>query len=526
MSIRQIARPGSDREVSSASKAAVPPLRRAVGLGATALSTGTIAVIVISAFLGFWHLDRYPRTWFDEGSYLEVARNIAERGDYVSESADGTRDFAPTIAVGPTVLLPAAASQAMFGPSLTAGRAVGACYLVLATAAVYLVASKLFGRQAALVGVAVLLAMPALDWLGTGRQLLGEAPAIFFLIAGAGIAFRGQCLKHAAVAGAVLGLAMVTKGQYLLVLPPSIVVVALFDRRDARLRRPRWYAVLLAVAFAVYLAWLGALLTLIGDGGIAENYRLLRQSSGGALLVFDIDRMRAAATLLLGPRSLFLVLPAAIFGLIAMLRTREPGRRLVIFSLWAFQALWLGWFATASIAWPRYAFAGLAVNAIFAGAMLSMLSIEIRAPQRSETAWQVGTAAIALAALLLLLAGGYREIRPVVTADEREPQHFATSMDSMVPEGAVVDGWEPEISFLSDRQMQYPPLGSLDRVVRATWLDGEEDVDLSDSLGADYLVIGHFGRWVGVYETALESSSYRLLVNTENYQLYERLDDR
>jgi hypothetical protein len=74
--------------------------------------------------------------------------------------------------------------------------------------------------------------------------------------------------------------------------------------------------------------------------------------------------------------------------------------------------------------------------------------------------------------------------------------------------------------------MQYPPLGSLDRVVRATWLDGERDIDFSDTLAADYLVVGHFGRWVGVYASALDAGSYRLLVDTGSYQLYERLNDR
>jgi hypothetical protein len=196
-----------------------------------------------------------------------------------------------------------------------------------------------------------------------------------------------------------------------------------------------------------------------------------------------------------------------------------------------FQTVWLGWFATASIAWPRYAFAGLAINALFTGAMLADLFGAMR--EKRFDGLMFGTARPKVAAALmavvaiLLIAGGFHELAPVVRADERGPQRFAVILDQAVPAGAVVDGWEPEISFLSEREMQYPPLGSLDRVVRAAWLDSaEQDVDLSDTLGADYLIVGHFGRWVGVYQNALNSGQYRLVVDSGGYQLYERLDAR
>lgn len=491
------------------------------------LTHGVLLTLVLAGLLGFWRLDHYPRTWFDEGSYLEVSRNIASEGDYFSRSPDGTRDFAPVIAVGPTVLLPAAGTQEWLGSSLWTGRLVGVVYLMLASAAVYALAHGLFGSRSALVTIAILFSMPALDWLGTGRQLLGEVPAVLFLILGAAVAFRMRGLTAAALAGALFGLTLITKGQYLLVLPLTILLVAAFDFFGSRVRPLRWYAVLGTVAAAAYAIWGFVLLNLIGEGNIVENYRILRDTSGGSILVFEVERMRAAWAMILGPRSLFLVIPTVLFGLYLIRREPSPERRLMLTAITTFQICWLAWFAMASIAWPRYAFPALVVSAIYAGAMTTGLLDELlksrplrEAQRRSRTM----TAGLALALIgLLVCAGAYRQIAPVITADEQEPQEFAALLDQLVPAGAVVDGWEPEINFLTEREMQYPPNGSLDSVVRAAWLGSPEEVDLSGSLKANYLVIGHFGRWVGVYDAAIDSGSYRLVASQGGFELYERI---
>ena len=532
MSEHRLTGPGIGREIPAAVAGAeqygLRRLKLSIEVGAAV--RGSILVFLIVGALGFWHLDRYPRTWFDEGSYLEVSGNIANSGQYFSEAPDGSRDFAPVIAAGPTVLLPAAATQAVFGSSLWAGRLVGVVYLVLASTAVYLFSRRLFGGLAALGTVAVLFAMPAIDWLGTGRQLLGEVPALLFLVVGLSLAFRARSAAAAVLAGLVLGLATITKGQYLLVLPPVIVLVAIFDFFTGKIRPIRWYAALIAAMLAAFAGWFVVLLSLIGEGSILENYRLLRDASSGALLVFSFERMRAAWTLLIGPQSLFLVVPSVAFSVYLVHKETNPARRLVLASLSIFQVTWFGWFAMASIAWPRYAFPAFAISSIFAGGMIVEWARMLRDRMRSGSLpppWQRWVGVAALAAISLLLSAGmYRQISPVFTADEREPQNFAAAMDAVVPVGSVVDGWEPEVNFLSERDMQYPPNGSLDRVVRATWLGAADDVDLSATLSSNYLVVGHFSQWVGVYDAALASGDYRLILSQDGFDLYERSNGR
>lgn len=491
------------------------------------LVQGALLTLVLTGLLGIWRLDHYPRTWFDEGSYLEVSRNIASDGDYFSRGPDGTRDFAPVIAVGPTVLLPAAVAQDWLGSSLWSGRFVAVIYLMTASAAIYVLSRRLFGSRAAVATMVILFAMPALDWLGTGRQLLGEVPAVLFLIVGASLAFRARSMRAAALAGGVLGLALVTKGQYLVVLPLTILLVCGFDYFGSRARPVRWYAALGGAAALTYALWGVVLLNLIGEGSIVENYRILRDTSGGSILVFDIDRMRAALTMILGPRSLFLVVPSVVFGLYLIIREAAPGRRLVLTALTTFQVCWLAWFAMASIAWPRYAFPALVVSAIYAGAMATGLFDSvvswwpIRGTRRSSRQIAAGISIALIGTLVLVGAAG--QISPVFLADEQEPQEFAAMLDRVVPPREVVDGWEPEINFLIEREMQYPPNGSLDRVVRSAWLGSSDDVDLSGSLSTDYLVVGHFGHWVGVYDVAIDSGEYRLLLSHEGFDLYQRI---
>lgn len=484
------------------------------------------AVVLVALTLGAWRLDRYPQTWFDEGIYLQVSRNVVERHEYFARSADGVRDYTPVVGVGPTLLLPIALALKLGGASLGAARVVPLLYLAAASALLFLAARRLFGARDAFLSLALVATLPSLDWFATGRQALGEVPAFAFLLLGGLLAFRARTQAAVAVAGTILGLAMVTKGQYLLILPPAIVVVAVVDHLDGRARPLRWHATLLVGALAAYAAWIAALLLVMGPAHIVENVRLLRQASAGALIVFDVRRMAAAFKLLLGPSSFMLVAPAMLAGIVAM-RNARGDRRLALTAIWTFAALWLGWFALASIAWPRYAFPGIALSALFMGwlvghvldALPRRIGERFAAHARARALSRVAGGALLCLAFAIL---GWRELAPIARAGGEQPQRFAAVLDASVPPGAIVDAWEPELGFLSDASLQYPAPGSLDEAVRERWLGQGSTPDFSDQVNGDYLVIGPFARWVGVYATAATSPRYVLVQRVGDYELYRR----
>jgi hypothetical protein len=295
--------------------------------------------------------------------------------------------------------------------------------------------------------------------------------------------------------------------------------------RAGRARPLRWHATLLAAALAVYAAWIASLLLLMGAGHIMANVRLLRSASGGALIVLSPARMAAGFKLLLGPSSLLLVAPASLLALLP-LRRATGDRRLALTAIWVFEALWLGWFATASIAWPRYAFPGIALSTIFIGWLIPAAVDEARrraghvaSAGAGRAVALAGVAAIALA----LGVGLWVELSPLARGDQRDPQRFAARLDATVPRGAVVDAWEPELGFLSNAALQYPPPGSLDKVVRDQWLGQTKPHDFSAGLTGQYLVVGPFARWVGAYDAALQSSHYALDTEVGGYALYQRV---
>jgi len=497
------------------------PGKRAIGV--LSVDRVVASVVLLTLLLSVFRINQYPAPWFDEGIHLQVAKNLAADGTYAARSADNTLDYAPVIGVGPTLLLPIAAVFELTGPSLAGGRSIPIIYLILATALLFVVSRSLFGQPAAFVTLAVLLAMPALDWIETGRQVLGEVPALAFLLAGGLLVQRSMSRQALIAGGIVLGLSLVTKGQYVLIVPATLIALAFVDLRWTRHRNLAWHATLFCTVVGTWAGWMTSLLLVIGEGDALHNIRLLRESSSGALLVLEPSRMTAAWKVVLGPGAIFIVVPAAIAGLVA-LRSAEGERRFAILAIWLFQAAWLGWFVTASIGWPRYVFAGLAINAIFAGYLIDRLQAQARAVVSDRT--RSGSALAAAACVgfsLLLVAGGWRTLSPVVTSDEQDASHFAALLHSRIPKGATVNAWEPELSFLSDVAIQPPPPGSLSDVVNARWYGGQMP-DFSRDLDGEFLVIGPFARWVGVYDGAAASSNWRQIESVGSYQLFQRLD--
>lgn len=142
------------------------------------------ALVFIAGALLFTNLATAPRPWHDEGSALSVSKTLVEDGVYAVRSSDGYQTFGAIQSVGPTVLLPVALSFKLFGVGLIQGRAVGALFSLATLAVFFLSARSLFGPTAALISTLLLLGSPALRFLYHGRQALGDASALGFLLAG------------------------------------------------------------------------------------------------------------------------------------------------------------------------------------------------------------------------------------------------------------------------------------------------------------------------------------------------------
>jgi hypothetical protein len=515
----------------AASSAARPWSLQQVGL----LVAGVVAAGLV-LFLTTYNLELYPKTWFDEGSHLHVPKNLVQRGVYADSSAEGFRHFGPTTGVGPTVLLPIAAIFKVAGIGLLQARLVMVAYLLAALALFVLVTRRLYGGATAALAAALLITVPGVNLLYLGRQVLGEVPALAFLLLGALLWLRAaeatrRATGQLALAALAFGLAALTKNQFGLLLAPTFALLMLLDRGYYRQLRPRFFVIPLAgVIGAVALSYLGQLLiaaAATGDAG--ATLRLMREASGGAIFVFSPARWLASLKFLVSPEVYgYWALPGLLYG--AALARERSRRGLQQGLLVGFACVGLAWFAFGSIGWPRYAFPALAVAALFVAKLFVDLVAALTRTTGAATAGRgqaasVGAAALVIGVGLLLAYPLQDELRTVAAASDRSPQTVAAYLTAQVPQAAVIETWEPELGFLTDHRYHYPPLGWLDRAVRARWLGSGAALtgyDPDAEARPAYLVVGPFARYTGIYAPLIASTSPRLIVTIGEYDVYQR----
>lgn len=493
----------------------LPRLRlRALALGGALLGVLLLATI---------NLEAYPATWFDEGQFLHVPRALVQHGVYADWSSEGPRYYGPTMAAGPTLLLPVAAVFRLLGPGLWQARLlVMVPYLLLALALCYAVAARSYGRRVALLATALLLSSRGVATLALGRQVLGELPALVFVLAGLLCwqrTIERRSWRWPLLAGVGWGLAIVTKSQAALALTPAIGLLALLDWLLQRDRRSAadWLlrALPLLTALLIALSWLWALFALLGPGTLAENLALTRRATGGALIVLEPAATARALRYLLTPGVYGgLLLPALGYGLWRLRRRRDLQAQREL-SVLLISSVWLLWFVT-SLGWPRYAFIGAALGALpVARLLVDGYELLSRARPRLRAALAVG------GVLLLIGLPLGLSTRDLLWPD-RSVLRFAAYLDRTIAPDTTIETWEPELGGLTDHRYHYPAQALLDVAVRHTWRGGPPArADLSQ--GAPYLAIGPFGAWTGVYPADQVQRWYRPIYRAGPYLLYRRL---
>jgi hypothetical protein len=505
------------QQILAGQQARLRPGRRAKLVELLALP----ALVGLIVLLAFVNLPYAPPTWFDEGSHLHVPKTLVRHGVYADISSEGFRYYGPTIGVGPTVMLPVAGVFALFGVDLLYGRLVIVAYLLLALLALYLLARALHGRALALLALALALASRTRGYEGMveyGRQVLGEVPGIAFLLLGA-LLWVGAVQQPARTralslgAGLCFGLALVTKNQFVLIVPPTLALLALLDW--AYYRAGSWWLRLapLPLACACFGLWTLAQLGLLGPGGFMTNLTQMRQAAAGAIFVFDLDATLRAARYLAQVYG-GLLIPALAYGLWrCRLRTAQALCELLAVLL---PLLWISWFLI-SLGWPRYAFPAVIFGALAVARLIGDAYGWLWARARLRAvAWLL--AAYSAAVLVLPLALTLR----VVFSPDDSAQRFAAYLDAQVVQGLLVETWEPELGLLTDHLYHYPPIELLDRAVRSTWLgEAPPRYDGLDARPA-YVAVGPFGAWVRIYDPAVLASDYVVEFAAGPYTLYRR----
>ncbi len=193
------------------------------------IKLATLAAATLLIFLSTYRLTESPPIWTDEGHLIQVAMNVASHGPQtLLQVAPGQFESGAFSATsGYPVLFPIAAVFSLFGTKLVFARLVMVAFIMLFA----FFAWRLMAREMPLflATYAIWLLSSFAPLYGNGKNVLGEVPGLLyltlFLLCLSLIEAGKRSWTIFTLAGLFLGLAVVTKPIFLIVLIPTTVVV-------------------------------------------------------------------------------------------------------------------------------------------------------------------------------------------------------------------------------------------------------------------------------------------------------------
>ena len=501
-------------------------------------TTGIIALLVVTAFLGTIRLERVPPTWWDEGWNFTIARNWVEK-DYYGRFLAGT-----PIPATPTNGFPVVAFVALgfklFGFGIWQARVFFTLFSLVGLMITYHVATQLYGRSVGIGAIFVLILMSPFSELHPilmGHQALGDIPAIFFLLTGY-MCFllaekKSLWLIFAALFWAV---AMITKLQVL----------------------PFWLASLLApLALCVYKKsyQMAVLIVLSLISGFIVSRLLLfalelliGTSTLPAPQLKDLYRVTALVTAF--PARLFALIvtfefgiPTLLglsYGLYRVLRGAGKGAPTtyvdsVTLALLVLAGSWFVWYLTLSVGWVRYLLPATFIGSIFVAAMLHDLTGQFDLAFTFSEAFSILTGNYnykslgALVAILIVATSVPRSFtmlyRAYVLDADASVYDTARFINTHTAANALVETYDSELFFLLRRRYHYPPDQLHVDLVRRTFLYDDQVSIAYDPLlvKPDILIVGPHSKQWHLYDPVLNSGAFRLLRAYKRYDIYERV---
>ena len=364
-----------------------------------------------------------------------------------------------------------------------------------------------------------------------GRQVLGENPALAFMIAALLLWWRNwesQQLVSDVFCGILLALSLLTKLQVAMPLALVILCVALI--RAAKRRAALWRGLVpLATAAGVYLLW--TIVTQIGTPEILRSeHRQIMLEGVHIHFLSGLFPAKFDRTI-----TLILVLVALATGFVGWrwLRqlsemqtptTQERAENTLALMI----ALGVIWVAVFSIGWPRYYYSILIFALILIGEFLwqALAAASLRLTRgRAEIAERL-TLTGATGCILLFM--NLHVLSDIHQALPDYAGQMSAYIDAHVPGEAIIETWEWQVDALSQhRQYHHPHQLMMWEALRQH--SRERQFNLKYDLlqaNPDYLLLGTFGVWTGIYDMKIVGEQFDWEAGFGPYQLYRRKQQR
>ncbi len=492
-----------------------------------------ILLLALTLFLSTYNLETYPRTWWDEGKFVQIPRNLVLHGKYATRSVEGFRMFA-VYGTGPAVFLPMAAFFKLFGVGLVQARLVMAAFSLLALAAFYAVARQLYGGRVALVAGWLLVLVvydPFTSLLFLGRQVLGEVPAFGYLMIGCAIWLRqrsGARWPALVLAGLFWGLAVLAKWIFVMTVP-CLIVLWLADRFYWRQLKHRHFVLPLSVMAAVVAAWFGYMTLTLGTAGAAQVLSQTQDNATSNVFFVSPDAVLSAVKFLISSRFVVWGMPGLVYVLLLNVRSGRQGEARQWF-LPVFVGGWLVWYVFLSLGWSRQAFAPLAIGHLFLAKLLHDLAGRFALSLKALAAGLRGGDTLvfqrwSLALLLLALLGSspVQVVEGIVGPQDTGPQDFAAYINRHLPPEVVIESYEYELDILTDHTYHHPPAPLITLATKHVYSGEPYPPGFYDWLAFEpaYLIVGPFAKWTGIYAPDFAEGHCTLVTSVGDYDLYK-----
>lgn len=216
-----------------------------------------LAMLVILAFftyLVFYGFPDSPSPWFDEGINLGIAKSWVEHGVFSLQT--GPSEFVQERSLLITTNYPLLAFVALFfkifGVGLWQAKIVMILFLFAFFSLFYLLTRKYYGKNCALVSLALLVTF--LPLYGNGKSVLGEIPGLTYFL-GALLMLDNKKRWQIFVTGLLFGLAAATKPIFLLFVISVAISEFLLAMKNKKCDFKYW--ILLSCGMAIpLLVWL------------------------------------------------------------------------------------------------------------------------------------------------------------------------------------------------------------------------------------------------------------------------------
>ena len=480
-----------------------------------------ILMIGILVFLVFYRLQFYPQPWFDEGTHLLLAKEIAVGNGYPFDTT-----------LGPTIIIPVALSMRLFGINLLPARITMAIYLLICVFSFYFLVKLLTGKKIALAASIMFVLSPGLDLIYMGRNVLGEVPGLVYFICGTLLFFKilqkenqKNLNLQLMLTGILFSLCVLSKYQFLILIPAwmlfSFINLVYYKKYPLKT-----FLIPFLIMCTISFAWM-----VLVNENVPKNAEQASQFLSRGILTFSPPHAKVSIKFLFSKDVYWgWFFPGFLYALFKSFSKKKEG----IYWGWLVSITfgWISWFVLFSASWPRYAFVATTAGAIFVAALFSEITYDFYFPfkkilmQLKSSKFEAKIIPNFLIFSFLILSLGYEFFslsKTIVSSGDESSLQMAAYIKVHVPSDEIIETYEPEMCFLSGANCHLPPSEIMDAAITHVWYSGpspDNYYKLEDHL-LPYLLIGEFNANIHLYPQTIIDKHYLLEFETGHYKLFK-----